>query len=573
MENPEIRPEDRKAIADIISENFDMINCVRRLGSQANRTNLARSLGASAVQITRSIQDLRNKNALATASATDDSTIQVNPEFAYFLGIHIGSAYTRAVLSNFNLKALTEDDYEKHPFCNLKKDLKKDENHFKVEPLTETKSSSTNSSPQGVYFRSSSTGPRDFVQIAREIDHILNTVLKSIAEALPFISVCIAIPGIFDRERGVLEFCPNIKRLQGVNIANLISTSTQEKMRKLSIPWFIEHDTECTLVHERECLFLSATRSVTKENKIQEMQGFKNANKPNWAVLYYGSGIGSSFCLNNQIIRGACNAVGELGHIPSPFLTPKGLDSTDLNHIDLISLYEELFNKNYALFEEYKKRLTEADCASPGKNPDDHAIISIKKPDSEEVERVYAVYFYYDRNGVLKCHKLNKEVHNVPECECHKDYCMETAIRALCFDSSTSEMFLKKHSVQKGLSIAKTLEEFAVLNPVQYKLLKRHVSFMVAILVGVLNLDVLLVSGTTLCSIPGLQKEFREMKYKNTLAQSANSCEIEFGVNYESSSARGAAIAAFYKCLKGNRDLAALQPVKIFWKPLELAER
>lgn len=535
--------------AAVISDNFDMINAIRRLGCRATRSAIGQLTGKSPATITRNIQELRSEGALKETDGPN-AIVEVEPKYAYFLGIHVGTTGTRAVLSDFTLKAVTQEGYSTQSLSELMELLSKGSGSIEGNRKTEEYPAHLLKSdaeppedevPEGVYFHYISIGERS---IYREINHILDVVLNFVRDnphELPFLSVCIAFPGVIDRDKGTIDFSPNIRSLQGYKVENLISQAARNEMTSLDIPWFIEHDTECTLLHERERLF-----RLSKSGEYNK-QAFDIANKPNWAVLYFGLGIGASFCLDNKIFRGASNAVGEIGHVPSPrFDVP-----------DLTDRYRQLLSDSVSLGR-YVERLEKSSCEQP--------IEDERKPFAyydSETKKIPLVYFYYDRSNKFRYHILAKELQPMPECACSKYNCLEAAIRAQCFDSRTYETFWKKRSTE-------TLKNFHEINPIQYELLKQYVEYLIGIVIGVSNVDVLLISGTTLCGITQLQEEFREMKYKGALKQSANNCEIELGVNYDSSSARGAAIAAFYKCLSDNRKLNPLQPIKIFWNDLSI---
>lgn len=507
---------------NVIKEYFDMICAIRRLGLKANRANLSKSLDISLPTVTRYIQDLRREKALLGDADDTHGTVALNPRFASFLGIHLGASHTRFVFSDFQLRPLTEEDYRDEMLKKLRNRLlANDRVGMSVKYTTENQPDHVHSSatPEGVFYELEMPNEdRDFRRLYAEVNYILEVILSFIEDhpsAFPLLCIGIALPGILDRSNGVISHSPGMRKLKGVVIKDLISKSTEIMLKEQGIPWFIEHDTECALIHEREYHYAPNRHAASFPT-----ESFRNANKPNWALLYYGIGLGSAFCLNNQIYRGASNAVGELGHAPSPvFSVP-----------DLKPLYGIAKDKDEPLTQEEQKKF---------------------------------VYRYYKNEESVEPSTLalRKDVRGIPICVCEKDNCLETAMRAQCFNASSPEQFLRYNT-------PKTLRQFDKLNPVQYGLFLQYVGYIIGMIISVANVNMLLLSGSTLCGITALRDELRPMRYEGCLKPSANACEVELGINYDSCSARGAAIAAFYKCHEDNYEKDPIDPLHIFWKEL-----
>ncbi len=95
-------------------------------------------------------------------------------------------------------------------------------------------------------------------------------------------------PGQVDYKTGVVKLAPNIPGWVNVPIAQMIE-------EEFHIPTKIDNDVRCAALGE---LKFGAGRGCE-----------------NFICITVGTGIGSGIVINGQIVRGASNAAGELGHI------------------------------------------------------------------------------------------------------------------------------------------------------------------------------------------------------------------------------------------------------------------
>ena len=95
-------------------------------------------------------------------------------------------------------------------------------------------------------------------------------------------------PGQVDYQTGVVKLAPNIPGWVNVPIAKMIE-------EEFSIPTKIDNDVRCAALGEM---------------KFGAGRGCKN-----FICITVGTGIGSGIVINGQLVRGASNAAGEIGHI------------------------------------------------------------------------------------------------------------------------------------------------------------------------------------------------------------------------------------------------------------------
>ncbi|MBQ4602382.1 MAG: ROK family protein, partial [Clostridia bacterium] len=125
------------------------------------------------------------------------------------------------------------------------------------------------------------------------------------------------------------------------------------------------------------------------------------------------------------------------------------------------------------------------------------------------------------------------------KCACGNSSCLERLIRIKVFNSNSIEDFTKKTTVQH-------LQEFTMLHPYRYKVLKHLIAHALCIVTNTLNVDLIIFSGRILNEIPQLKKDMSGLMSKFSLTASAKYCNIVDSSGDESSVAIGASIMAYY---------------------------
>ena len=119
-------------------------------------------------------------------------------------------------------------------------------------------------------------------QAIRDLMKETNTDAKEI-EGIGF-----DFPGQVDYKTGVVKLAPNIPGWVNVPIAQMIE-------EEFNIPTRIDNDVRCAALGEL---------------KFGAGKGCEN-----FVCITVGTGIGSGLVINGQVVRGAANAAGEIGHI------------------------------------------------------------------------------------------------------------------------------------------------------------------------------------------------------------------------------------------------------------------
>lgn len=121
---------------------------------------------------------------------------------------------------------------------------------------------------------------------ANELIQALVGVVQRFSSVYPIVGVGLGVPSLIDQQRGVAVTTVNLP-LTGVPIRQLIE-------QQVGLPVVIEND---------------ANAAAFAEWKLGVGKGHENL-----VVLTVGTGIGGGLVVNNQLVRGALGAAGELGH-------------------------------------------------------------------------------------------------------------------------------------------------------------------------------------------------------------------------------------------------------------------
>lgn len=288
---------------------FDIINAIRRLtlnGSAATRSRIAEVTGFSIPTVTRTVSDETKKDGLSYMGLVTENAekrFMINDEFAFFLGIHIGIQKIRFSICDLSLNPIT-NDFEKLKQLGLdtylneyfKKDNDYSTSGYCCSPYTES------TDPQK---KKAAT----IYDVRERVNEIVNSVLEGFEKNnLPLISICIASPAIYDLQSQEVKQCDGLECLRNAKLKTLLYPDTIERINGLNILLSFEHNTEASLIYEREQLY-------KEEGKDSEPLDYNNI-----AEVYVGSGIGVAFIVNGQLYRGRLGTSGEVGHLRAPFL-------------------------------------------------------------------------------------------------------------------------------------------------------------------------------------------------------------------------------------------------------------
>ncbi len=136
---------------------------------------------------------------------------------------------------------------------------------------------------------------------------------------------------------------------------------------------------------------------------------------------------------------------------------------------------------------------------------------------------------------------------NVAPCDCGSTSCLEHLVRVLVFNSNDISNFKRKTTPYE-------LSEFAKNHPYRYKVLKTLIGKALNITVNMLNVDLVILSGRILNSIPELKSDVEAILNDNCLKASSKYSSIINGCIRPDIVAAGAAIIAYHKAINIDKN-------------------
>jgi predicted NBD/HSP70 family sugar kinase len=157
------------------------------------------------------------------------------------------------------------------------------------------------------------------------------------------LGIGVAVPGLIDKEKGILEFAPNLG-WKNVYILKIFKD-------KFNLPVILDNEAKAAAIGEREFIY---------------------PKMDNMVFISINEGIGCGVILNGELYRGASGNAGEFGHIiidtngPLCHCGNKGCWETLASESYIVNRYLKLSNSN--------KELTKKEIYQLGKNGDKKVI-------------------------------------------------------------------------------------------------------------------------------------------------------------------------------------------------------
>lgn len=462
-----------------ISENFDLINTIRRCHT-SDKKLLAKALDISWPTLNTSL-----KNILYDSSGpiiqNDMGEYDVDKSYGFFLGIAVGGTETKVSIIDFSLNPIGDKSDFFPEYKNIKYTLSKIKNYKKQEKEDKK---------QEKYDVLACYYTPEFPQ---EISNMCNDILNEVvsffekSDLCDLLGVGITFPGVFgntNSEENVFRmgFCPNLSRLVGISLIDLFDKRIIEKIKTNNISFVISHDTEAVTVFEKESLYNCSNKD------------YAYRDKSNVACVYLGIGLGMGLIINNELLHGSCNSVGEIGHLFTPIMT---LNDDQLNEKEL-------------------------------------------KEKKDMAKR---------REEILR---------RKPHCYCGIDNCLENKLRVEVFNALDQTEYIDN-------TTKKELNEFCNNHPYRYRILKNYISYLMNLIINLLNVDMIIFAGRIFNEIDALKFDIDRIKITSGLTTSASACKVIFGSGRIDAVAAGGAILSFFNYKDKRTDCTVDKKMTTKW--------
>lgn len=287
--------------------NLSIIFKAIRKQGPISRIELTEITGCSAGTVSNHVRTLIKKGFVIESKKGISSggrkpiQLMINPNKAYIFSIEIEVNQIKIVMFDLEIKVITKSIIP----ITYKDDYKKtlEQVFFEMDKMREEKN--------------------------LKLDNLLGTG--------------VAVPGLIDKEKGILEFAPNLG-WKNVYISKIFKD-------KFNLPVILDNEAKAAAIGEREFIY---------------------PKMDNMVFVSINEGIGCGVILNGELYRGASGNAGEFGHIiidtngPLCHCGNRGCWETLASESYIVNRYLKLSNSN--------KELTKKEIYQIGKNGDKKVI-------------------------------------------------------------------------------------------------------------------------------------------------------------------------------------------------------
>lgn len=278
-------------IVETILSNCEMLDVIRqRKGTEFTVEMLREKLGISRTTADKMVNALRDAGLVKRK----DRRITINGRSALFLGVSVGSTYTRVQLLGLDFEAVTREQIRGYPLLNDLEALpqfEKDESDLEC-----------------LAYMTFNSEENRFGQLHNLISKIVWSFLMQAKVStenpqmppFPLMGIGLAVTGPVDYAKKLWRSAPRrLTEVRDISLLELIGYDCCQLAEELGIFFSLDNNAKTAMISEYQHLL--------EENGGQFSEDI--------ALLYIGSGVGSAAVLDNTLLRGSHNMSGELGHL------------------------------------------------------------------------------------------------------------------------------------------------------------------------------------------------------------------------------------------------------------------
>lgn len=295
-----------------------------RLQKSAQKTNIAKAANIPWASAASLIDEMVKKNFIIDNSDENNNEkrklLTVNPQVGYFIGVSVGTSHIKVAILDFNLNVVDKDYIKENQH---EEDLLKQfGQNF---PYTDkTKAQWCIATPSA----NASENSANLLEIKSILNCICEFSIKLNDCGLKVFSICFSFPGHIDFRNNIIVESSNFDfNFRNVGINNLFTSDILDKLRNQNTKIYLEHNVKAAAIAEVENIY---------DKYFSE----------NMAVVYLGTGLGTSMILDSKLYRGSSNASGQLGH--THFIADKSSAVCSCGRVGCLEqiIRDEVFNES-----------------------------------------------------------------------------------------------------------------------------------------------------------------------------------------------------------------------------------
>ena len=286
--------------AKIIRQNEQLMN-ILRFYKNIDRSELSRRLQISMPTVYKSIDELSNNGVINKVG----NDIFLNEEYAYLIGVSIGSSLCKIVFVNINFEILKNEQGMKY-----KKDICKKINEI-ISDNELLNQCWNDESKNYIYFKT----PDQFSELKEILDGVFEYIQESIEqESFKVASIGISCTGIINNKTQTILSAHNLEYLDNSTIESLVFPGRQKFFNDNQIDIYLVQNSDASVIAEKINLYKTDSPYKYKKNIIS---------------LYLGVGVGVGIYLNG-LYSGTSGYSGEIGHTKAPMYEKDYLNENNI---------------------------------------------------------------------------------------------------------------------------------------------------------------------------------------------------------------------------------------------------
>lgn len=279
-----------------MKQNEHLLNLLRFFDG-IDRSEISRKLQISMPTVYKAIDELSNLNIINK----NDNGISINDDYAYLIGISIGSALCKISFLDLSFNLLSPDKFRgcKEKICkSIEEEISDKELLYQC---------MKDDAKNYIYFKT----PAQFSELKNILNSVFDYVQKSVENNLfNVISIGISCTGVINNKTQTILSAHNLVYLDNSTLDTLIFPDKQK--------FFSENHIFVCLVQNSDASVIAEKINLYQTNSIYK-------NKKNIISLYLGVGIGAGIYLNG-LYSGTNGYSGEIGHTKAPMYEKEYMD-------------------------------------------------------------------------------------------------------------------------------------------------------------------------------------------------------------------------------------------------------
>lgn len=278
-------------LLDTIVLNCEMLNAIRyRRNIDSTVEALKEDLGISRSTADKMVSSLKDQSLIFR----QDRKTLINGEAALFLGISIGSKHIRLQLLGLDFQPISRESLRKFP-CLLN-----------LETLGDYEDNESDNDSFSYKTPFDNIAEDTFLKTRNLISNIIHAFLEQTAKyrnltgpVFPLMGIGLAVTGPVDFDAHLWQSAPRFTAVRNITLMDLIGYDNYQFATELGIFFSLDNNAKTAMISEYQYL----------------LEKYNGQFSEDIALLYIGSGVGSSAVIDGKLLRGSQNLSGELGHL------------------------------------------------------------------------------------------------------------------------------------------------------------------------------------------------------------------------------------------------------------------